>query len=70
MVENEPMTIFCDNSELSFLGPGIPLYFGFLKACMLFFIVASVIYTTYGMIMNARGNECKEFKKGEKVEDN
>lgn len=44
--------------ELYFLGPGIPLYFGFLKACLALLIVVGLTFSIFGMISNSKGTYC------------
>lgn len=68
-IENEPMGICCSLVDLSFLGPGIPLYFGFVKASMLFFLITSLIYSTFGIIVNGGGSYCLEPTNGLTITD-
>ncbi|KAL4453973.1 hypothetical protein ABPG74_003856 [Tetrahymena malaccensis] len=63
-IDNQEISMFCDNEELSFLGPGIPLYFGFIKACLVLLTITALIYTIYGMILNHLGSYCFVPRKG------
>ncbi|KAL4497851.1 hypothetical protein ABPG72_000606 [Tetrahymena utriculariae] len=63
-IDNQEISVFCNNEELSFLGPGMPLYFGFIKASLVFLTITALIYTIYGMILNHLGSYCVIPPKG------
>lgn len=68
-IENETMSIFCDTVDLSFLGPGLPLYFGFIKASIMFLILLAIVYTTYGLYSNRKGKFCVVLPNGVSLPD-
>jgi phosphotransferase system glucose/maltose/N-acetylglucosamine-specific IIC component len=45
-------------NQLSFLGPGVPLFFLFLKYIVLLLLLMSVLFMGFAIISNATSNDC------------
>ncbi|KRX03843.1 hypothetical protein PPERSA_04638 [Pseudocohnilembus persalinus] len=52
---------FCDDlNELGFLGPGIPLYFQFIKGCICLLFITICIFGITNTVFNLQGDACKD----------
>lgn len=51
--------MFYDVLQLSYLGPGIPLYFTFAKSILFLLFVYICIFGVYGLISDIEGENCK-----------
>lgn len=60
-IENTPLDINCDNTELGFLGAGIPLFFEFTKFCMTISLIISIVSSIYGFTKNVAGDGCDKY---------
>jgi hypothetical protein len=47
-----------NSSAFSFLGPGIPLYFKFLKYSVFLLLIFTLIFSIYGLYTNVVQNSC------------
>lgn len=47
-----------DNSKLAFLGPGIPLLFGFVKYSAILLLILCLVYTVMSLYTNIKGGSC------------
>ena len=41
------------------MGPGVPLYFLFVRAAMILLLLMSLIYSIFNIASNASNNDCK-----------
>ncbi|CAD8092456.1 unnamed protein product [Paramecium primaurelia] len=63
-VPKDRVKIDCNNQDYSFLGAGMPLYFEYIKACILMLIVMFVTSGDYNIITNiAFGQSCQSLDK-------
>ena len=46
--------------EVAFLGPGIPLYFAFLKNAISILFILGVVFVAYALYSNSKGTDCAE----------
>ncbi|CAD8118599.1 unnamed protein product [Paramecium sonneborni] len=68
-VPNDRVEIDCNNQDYSFLGAGMPLYFEYIKACILMLIVMFVTSGDYNIITNiAFGQSCQTLDKSFGIE--
>ena len=58
-IGRKKLSIFCDTEELEFMGPGVPLYFQFMRNCMWMLATTFIIQSIYSLYEYANGNNCK-----------
>ncbi|CAD8059583.1 unnamed protein product [Paramecium sonneborni] len=71
-VPNHLIAIGCNNRDYSFLGAGMPLYFEYIKSCILMLLIMFVTSGDYNIITNiAFGKSCKmlEDHKGQEIDE-
>ncbi|CAK58393.1 unnamed protein product (macronuclear) [Paramecium tetraurelia] len=71
-VPNHLLSIGCNNKDYSFLGAGMPLYFEYIKSCILMLLIMFVTSGDYNIITNiAFGTSCKalEDHKGQEIDE-
>lgn len=49
-----------NSSEFSFLGPGIPLFFKYLKYSIILLVLFSLIFSIFGIYSNIMGKDCSQ----------
>lgn len=57
-VETADTSCVYSDSQLAFLGPGLPLFFTYIKASILILVVLSVIFCLFAVISNVLGKGC------------
>lgn len=76
-IREESLGIWSENIELYFLGSGYPMYFDFMKSCMLVLFLIFICSGAFNLFSNAfSGTDCKDdeaikklIKSGKKLED-
>ncbi|CAD8053519.1 unnamed protein product [Paramecium sonneborni] len=72
-VPNHLLTLGCNNKDYSFLGAGMPLYFEYIKSCILMLLIIFVTSGDYNIITNiAFGKSCEVLKaelKGQNIDE-
>jgi hypothetical protein len=54
----EPKSLFFDPIELAFLGPGLPLFFGFVKNAIFLIFSFIIIYASFCLFDNKTTGDC------------
>jgi hypothetical protein len=57
-VDNEPPSICCDTEELAFISPGYPMYFQFIRFCILMGLCIIVFSSAFNIYDNNQGDGC------------
>jgi len=58
-LREESLSIWCENIELYFLGSGYPMYFDFMKSCMLVLFLIFISSGSFNIFSNAfTGTDC------------
>ncbi|CAD8132867.1 unnamed protein product [Paramecium octaurelia] len=69
-VPNHLLSIGCNNRDYSFLGAGMPLYFEYIKSCILMLLIIFVTSGDYNIITNiAFGKSCQVLDKEHQGKD-
>ena len=55
---NKKLSWTCDLDELVFLGPGMPLYFRFIKTCIIMMLIVFVIQGIYTIVLISDQTGC------------
>jgi hypothetical protein len=58
VINRKELSVFCDTTEFSFLGSGYPLFFNFIKFCVLVLFLMLLSSGAYNMFSNAVGGDC------------
>ncbi|EAR82133.2 kinase domain protein (macronuclear) [Tetrahymena thermophila SB210] len=58
-IREESMSLWCENIDLYFLGSGYPMYFDFVKSCLIILFLIFVSSGSYNLFSNAlMGSDC------------
>lgn len=60
-VVRKKMSFFCKTEDLEFLGPGIPLFFKFMRNCFIILIVTFIFQSIYALYTYSNSNNCQTF---------
>jgi hypothetical protein len=65
MVGVEKVAAHCsiNPTDLSFLGPGVPLFFLFLKSAIILLLMMLVIFSAFALYSNIMSNDCLQNDK-------
>ena len=48
--------------KLSFLGPGIPLFFNYIRLTVLLLTIMSIVFVSFSLASNLLTNDCPNFR--------
>jgi hypothetical protein len=48
--------------KLSFLGPGVPLFFNYIRLTVLMLVIMSIVFVCFSLVSNLLANDCPNFK--------
>ena len=62
-INRKQLSIFCDTKDLEFIGPGIPLFFKFVRNCILILFLTMIIQSAYTLYLYRNSDNCKTLKE-------
>ena len=57
------MSMWCKTEELEFLGPGVPLFFRYIRNCLVILFFTMMIYSVQALKIFSESNSCKTVKE-------
>ena len=64
-IDREEISIFASPMKLEYLGAGYPLFYNWLKCCIILLVILFIGSEGYNLITNYYGNDCKSDNNGD-----